>query len=503
VSAVAVTPASDVAGAIRSVEKVVPLWAQLRVPDRARYLKLAGQAVIDEFDDLLGLMAAELQRPRAEIATLELLPSLDALDWIAEHGPDILSPRKLDVPRLRVGRSRARLTYEPLGVVGVVSGRDTPWAVPLAQVAAALVGGNGVLLKPSRGAASTGDRIARLFVRAGLPEGLFRVMHGSRDTAAALVPGVTKLFASGSTEAVATLARTTAEAETPIVTAPNGHDAMLVLADANVDRAVAGAVWGAFAAAGQAPGSIGCALVMRDLAERFAEGVAEGARRLKLGDPLAPDTQIGPLASKERLAAVTAAVEEAVAGGATLRCGGPTGGTGPYYAPTVLTGVTPGMRVWRERVDGPVLSVIPVDSAAEAIAIVNDGSPKLGVSVWTQDRYRAARVARDLRVGASWGNEHLVAPLVASAPWGGARPGHGRLLGEAGLLECVDEKVIGWRDPSLRARWRLPYHESLEAASRALVQFRSVRDADRERALKRGLLPLGRVALGRHRRRAR
>ena len=492
----------DVARTIRSAAKVVPLWAQLRVSDRARYLKLAGQAVIDEYDDLLTILAAELRRPRAEIATLELLPSLDILDWLAENGPGILSPGKLDVPRLRLGRSRARLTYEPLGVVGVVSGRDTPWALPLGQVAAALLGGNGVVLKPSRGAAAAGDRIARLFVRAGLPEGLLQVVHGSREAVTALAPGVTKIFASGSTEAVATLTRHAAESDTPIVAAANGHDAMLVLSDANIDRAIAGALWGAFAAAGQAPGSVGRALVIREHAERFAEGVAEGARRLKVGDPLAGDTQVGPLASEERLAQVVSAVEEAVESGATLHCGGP------------------------ERLDGPVLRARrPHRSHARDARVARAnrrprpldhrrrlrlprrsrsstrGPPALGASVWTQDRYRAARIGRDLRVGASWGNEHQVAPLVASAPWGGARRGRGRVLGEAGLLECVDEKVIGWRDPSLRARWRLPYHPSLQAAARALVQFRSVRDADRERALKHGLLSLARVAMGRRRRR--
>jgi acyl-CoA reductase-like NAD-dependent aldehyde dehydrogenase len=297
--------------------------------------------------------------------------------------------------------------------------------------------------------------------------------------------------------------REAAEHDTPVVAAPNGHDAMLVLSDANVDRAVAGAVWAAFADAGQAPGSVGRALVMRELVDSFADGVAEAAGRLRVGDPLAGDVQIGPLASRERLDEVIRAVEQAVADGAKLRCGGPAALDGPYYRPTVLTGVDPGMDVWRERVDGPVLSVVAVDSAAEAVAIVNAGTPTLGASVWTQDRYRAARIGRDLKVGASWGNEHLVAPLVSSAPWGSPRRTHGRVLGEAGLRECAAEKVIGWRDPSLRARWRLPYHESLEAAARALVQLRSVRDADRERALKRGLLPLARVALGRGRRRGR
>jgi acyl-CoA reductase-like NAD-dependent aldehyde dehydrogenase len=504
-AAPAVRAADDVATTARSVAQVVPLWAQLRPTDRARYLRRAGQALIDEFDDLLDVLTAELGRPRAEIATLELLPALDSLEWIAERGPRVLASRRLDLPRLRLGRSRARVELEPLGVIGVISGRDGPWAMPLTQVAAALMGGNGVILKPGTTASLTGERITRLFVRAGLPEGLIRVVHGGHETAAALVAAPTaKVFASGSADAVAALAEVAGSLDKALVATAAGHDAMLVLDDASLDRAVAGAAWGAFAAAGQAPGSVGRALVVHELAERFADGVAQAAGRLRVGDPADAATQIGPLTSAERLDEVVAVVAEALEAGASLRCGGPVRpaqAEGEFYAPAVLTGVTSDMRVWRERVDGPVLAVMAVASAADAVALVNRGPATLGASVWTQDRYRAGRIARELQVGTSWGNDHPVVPLAAAAPWGNAgRRGHGRLHAEAGLRECVDEKVIGWREPALRARWRMPYHPSLEAAARALARLRSGRDSDRRRALREGLMPLARVALGRRRR---
>jgi acyl-CoA reductase-like NAD-dependent aldehyde dehydrogenase len=491
---------------VAAAAKVVPLWAQLRLTDRARYLRRAAQALIDEFDELLALLTAELGRPRAEVATLELLPALDALEWIADSGPRVLAARKVDLPRLRFGRSRARVESEPLGVIAVVSGRDTPWAVPLAQVAAALMGGNGVILKPAPSASLTGERIARLFVRAGLPEGLLQVAQGGDETGSALVgASIAKLLVSGSAAGVTSLAHAAGSLGKPVVATASGHDAMLVLEDANLNRAVAGALWGAFACAGQAPGSVGRALVVHDLAERFAEGVSEAAGRLRLGDPRRQGTQVGPLATHERLEDVSTAVGEAVQRGARLRCGGPVavqGLTGPFYAPAVLTGVDGDMRVWRERLDGPVLAVMAVDSATEAVALVNAGPTALGTSVWTDDRYRAARIARELQVGISWANDHLVAPLAASAPWGDARRGgHGRAHGEAALRACTEEKVIGWREPTLRARWRMPYHPSLEAAARALARLRSVRDADRERGLREGALPLARVALGRRRRR--
>jgi succinate-semialdehyde dehydrogenase/glutarate-semialdehyde dehydrogenase len=163
------------------------------------------------------------------------------------------------------------------------------------------------------------------------------------------------------------------------------------------------------------------------------------------------------------LAHVSELVEEAVAQGATLHCGGPVepqGLAGAFYAPAVLTGVTHEMRLMHEPIGGPVLAVATVDSVSEAIALANDGPYGLGASVWTADRYRGMRIARELDAGMVWLNDHLPSPAVSRGPWGAAAgSGLGRTLGEAGLRACAQEKLITWDPSGSRGLWWGPYDE--------------------------------------------
>jgi hypothetical protein len=161
----------------------------------------------------------------------------------------------------------------------------------------------------------------------------------------------------------------------------------------------------------------------------------------------------------------------------------------------VLTGVTAAMRLSREEVPGPVLSIEVVDSENEAIAAANRDDAGLGASVWTADRYKGARIARELRVGMVWMNDHLVQRSAPQIPWGGTRgSGVGRSRGAIALRTCAEPKAVTWDPPAGRAFWWFPYDTTLGAASRALALLRSQRDPDREKALKEGALPLARLA---------
>jgi acyl-CoA reductase-like NAD-dependent aldehyde dehydrogenase len=209
-------------------------------------------------------------------------------------------------------------------------------------------------------------------------------------------------------------------------------------------------------------------------------------------------------------------VEEAVAQGATLHCGGPVGSQAlvgmnssdprglrseAFFAPAVLTGVSHEMRLMREPVGGPVLAVMTVGSVSEAIALANDGPYGLGASVWTADRYRGLRIARELDAGMVWLNDHLPSPIVSRGPWGAAAgSGLGRTLGEAGLRACAQEKLITWDPSGSRGLWWGPYDDLSARAARTAAQLRSTRDGDREQAWREGALALARVgvrALGR------
>ncbi|MGO9763419.1 MAG: aldehyde dehydrogenase family protein [Solirubrobacteraceae bacterium] len=483
---------------VDAVAKVQPLWALLRVKDRARYMGRMAQAVIDDFDELAEALGREQGRPRAEIAALELLAAIDALKWVAEDGAEVLSSRRVGVNRSLTIAKRASIAFEPYGVVAVIGAGSAPFAQPLGQIAGALLAGNGVVFKPAGRACLTGERIARVLARAGLPEGLVRVVHGGADVGVALAQApVSKVLFTGSPAVGRVVARACVSREKEVTVELGGKDAMLVLADAHLRRAIAGALWAGCAGAGQARGSIERVYVAREVYERFLAGLVSGARALTVGDPSDPRVQVGPLASARRAEHVRALVDEAVAQGARLHCGGPvspSGCAGAFYAPAVITGARSEMRVLREPIDGPVLVVVAVDSIDEAIAAANGGDYGLGASVWTTDRYQGIRIARELRAGMVWLNDHLPGPTVSRGPWGAAAGGGlGRTLGQAGLRACAQEKLITWDPPRLRGLWWGPYDATSVRAMRTVAKLRSARESDHDRAWREGALALARV----------
>jgi acyl-CoA reductase-like NAD-dependent aldehyde dehydrogenase len=489
---------------VAAARKVQPLWALLRVEDRARYMRRAAQAVIDEFEELAQLLAREQGRPRAEVASMELLAAIDALIWVAEEGARVLGSRRVAVHRSMALSRRARVAYEPFGVVGVIGAGSAPFAQPLGQIAAALLAGNGVVFKPARRACLAGERIARTFARAGLPEGLVRIVHGGTQVGMALGRApVDKVLFTGSPAVGRAVARACVTQEKEVTVELGGKDAMLVLADAHVARAASGALWAGYAGAGQARGAVERIYVQREVHDRFLTHLVNGTQALRVGDPERPGVQVGPLASTRRLERVRELVAEAVAQGARLHCGGalehPPEGCAQgaaFYAPAVLSGVTHEMRVMREPLDGPVLAVQAVDSIDRAIALANDGEYALGASIWTADRPRGLRIARELHTGMVWLNDHLPAPAIARGPWGAAAGGGlGRTLGETGVRACAQEKLIAWSPSGARGLWWGPYDELHSRAARAVSQLRSSRDADRERAWRHGVGPLARVGL--------
>jgi len=495
---VTLTPPGRIDEVVAAVGQVQPLWALLRVEDRARYMRRMAQAIIDEFEELVEAIGREQGRPRAEVATLELLPAIDALIWIADDGAKVLGGRRVGIHRSMSFAKRARVAYEPYGVIGVIGAGSAPFAQPLGQIAGALLAGNGVVFKPARRACLTGERIARVLARADLPEGLVVLAHGDVEVGVALAKApVAKVLFTGSPTVGREVARACVTREKEVTVELGGKDAMLVLADGHMTRAAEGALWAGYAGAGQARGAVERVYVAREVSERFLARLVNGASALTVGDPAQPQTQVGPLASQRRLEHVRELVEDALARGARLHCGGPVspaGCSGAFYAPAVITGVTHEMRLMREPIGGPVLAVMTVDSVEEAIELANDGDYCLGASVWSTDRYGGLRVARELRAGMVWLNDHLPSPAVSRGPWGAAAGGGlGRVLGEAGLRACAQEKLIVWSQPGMRGLWWGPYDQVLAGGARTVAQLRSARDSDRERAWRHGARGLARV----------
>src|SRR3712207_1176418 len=268
---------------VDDVATVQPFWAQLPLADRARYMRRAAKAIIDQLEDLAELLSREQGKPINESYVMELLPTVDALRWLADAGPGILEDEGVPLP-IFIKQKRARFTFEPLGVVGVIAPWNYPWAIPFDEVAIALMAGNGVVLKPASLTPLIGQRIQEVFERAGVPEGLVRTVHGGGTVGSALVESsAAKIFFTGSVEVGRKVGVACAERMKGSVLELGGKDPAIVLSDANLENAIAGCLWGGFANAGQTCSGIERVYVMRDVADRFVAGMVEGAKALRVG----------------------------------------------------------------------------------------------------------------------------------------------------------------------------------------------------------------------------
>jgi len=451
-----ITPAK-VQGIVDEVAEVQPFWAQLSLEDRARYMRRASDVLLDEMDELAELLSSEQGKPRVESYTMELLPTVDSLRWIANEGPDILGDEKLSMPAF-LKTKRAKFTYEPLGVVGVIAPWNYPWSIPFGEVAIALMAGNGVVLKPASLTPLIGDRIKGIFDKAGFPEGLVRTVHGGGRIGDALVKSsARKIFFTGSVPVGYKVGVECAKRMKGSVLELGGKDPAIVCSDADMENAISGIVWGGFANAGQTCSGIERVYVMRDVAERFIAGVERETARLTVGDPMSWDTEIGPMVSGDQAKIVTELVDDAIKAGATRVTGGPVkvkGMKGSFIAPTVLTGVTHEMRIMKEEIFGPVVPIVEVDSEEEAINLANDSEFGLGASVWTKDRGKGERMARQIESGMVWINDHSFSHGACNCSWGGVKDsGLGRSHSKFGFYECVDIKLVSYEPGWTRDMW--------------------------------------------------
>ena len=487
------TPAK-VQAVVDDVAEVQPFWAALTLEDRARYMRRACDVLLEDLDELAELLTDEQGKPRVESYTMELLPTVDSLKWIAENGPEILADEKQSMPLFLKSKS-AKLTYEPIGVVGVIAPWNYPWSIPFGEVAIALMAGNGVVLKPASLTPLIGERIRQTFERAGLPEGLVRTVHGGGRIGDALVKSSAgKIFFTGSVEVGQKVGVESAKRMKGSVLELGGKDPAIICPDADLANAVSGSVWGGFANAGQTCSGIERVYVHKEIADAYLEGLVRETERLTVGEPRDWTTEIGPMVSEDQAKTVTDLVDDAVDSGATKLTGGITeveGMAGSFIAPIILTGVTHEMRIMREEIFGPVLPVVTVDSEEQAIELANDSDFGLGASVWTKDRAKGERMAHQIQSGMVWINDHSFSHGACVCAWGGVKhSGLGRSHSKFGFYECVNIKQLAWEPGWARDMWWQPYDRKLGDAIRYSARLLYSRNGDRLRTLREGIRPL-------------
>jgi succinate-semialdehyde dehydrogenase/glutarate-semialdehyde dehydrogenase len=462
IGSVDVTSPEGVAAAVAASRAAQPGWAALPPRERASVIVRAAHVLLDRLDELAALCSREAGKPPVEALAAELFSTVDCLHWIASRGPRVLAPERVRFPQPYLWHKRATLEHEPLGVIAVIPAWNYPLLVPVTQAASALLAGNGVVVKPSEETPLIGEAIREVFDAAGLPRGLLQVVQGAGDVGEALVRSpVDKVLFTGSTATGRRVAAACAERPIPCVLELGGKDPMIVLEDADLDRAVAGATWASFFGSGQVCASVERIYVAEPIREAFTSRLAERAAALRCGDTADPDTELGPLIAERQYRVVEGLVEDARAAGGRVLTGGARADVelaGWFYAPTVIDGLPAGTRIDQEEIFGPVVTVAGFTGDAEAVRLANGSRYGLSASVWTRDVARGERVARRLEAGSVWINEHAYSYAAFQAPWGGTKEsGYGRSHSKHGLYECTRITYLE-RDPGrLRDPWWFPY----------------------------------------------
>lgn len=334
---------------------------------------------------------------------------------------------------------------EPLGVVGAITPWNSPGLLLVMKLGPGLAAGCTFVVKPSEHTSVSTLELAKRFEEAGFPAGVFNVVTGQGAIGAALVrhPGVDKIAFTGATDNGKRIAAAAADNLTRVSLELGGKSPNIVFEDADLEVAANGAIAGIFGATGQTCMAGSRLLVHESVHDKLVAKITERARQIRLGDPMMPDTEMGPVANEPQYKKVLDYIDVAKADGATISCGGAGDPSlaGYFVQPTVLVDVTNDMRIAREEVFGPILSVIKFRDEEEAVRIANDTRFGLAAAVWTQNVHRAHRVAHRLRAGSVWINAYRVVSFAA--PFGGFKEsGLGRENGIDAMREFSETKSV-------------------------------------------------------------
>jgi acyl-CoA reductase-like NAD-dependent aldehyde dehydrogenase len=470
------TPATALPQIVARARAAQAAWGRVPIGQRCAQLRDLRDRIMSSRDVLADAVVAESGKPRVEALFADIFVAVDTAAYFAKKAAHLLSPEQVPHHSTAAKAKSGKLTYEPLGVIGIISSWNYPLAIPTSQIIPAVAAGNAVICKTSDFTPHCGVLIEKLFLDANFPKDLVTVVQGSGELGQALIEAdPDKILFTGSVATGRRVAEACAKRLIPTVLELGGKDAMLVLADADLDVAASAAIWGSYTNCGQVCLSVERLLVEQSVSDEFAARCVAKTKKLQLGPGGDPNTDVGPMIRSLHVQRMVELIEDAVSRGARVLCGGhPRVDLGAnFFEPTVIINVDSTMELYHEETFGPILAMQTVANSEEAITRANDSPFALSASVWTRDAARGQAIAKRLRAGAVMVNDAISYFAIAEAPHGGcAASGWGRTHGKAGLLEMVQTKYIDVdRLPHREKPWWYRYGAELERAADAFLQF--------------------------------
>ncbi len=428
---------ADVDKTVTKAGKAFEKWCQLSPAKRAIYLERTAKTLRAQKEKLARIITQEMGKPIKE-SLPEVAKCALALEYYSENGPKFLNPEAV-----KTDATDSYVSFEPLGVIGSIM----PWNFPLWQcirfAAPSLMVGNATVFKPSSITPQSGLALQNAFESTGMIPGCFSIVLGSSQVANHLIESNTVAISfTGSVNAGRMVAEKTSSQLKKFVLELGGSDPFIVLENVDVEAASTGAVAGRFINNGQSCIATKRFFVVKKVFDEFLDKFVKKTRSLKVGDPLSPETDIGPMVRDDALKTLDGQVQDAVKQGANLEFGGERlRRKGSFYMPTILTNVSRGMRIMKEETFGPAAPVMAVKDENEAIRLANNSEFGLGASVWGTDTRRAEKVAREISSGLVTVNNVVVSD--PRMPFGGVRhSGIGRELSRYGMLEFTNIKSV-------------------------------------------------------------
>ena len=414
---------ADVDAAVAAAHAGFLVWSAMTGTERGRILRRAVEILRSHNDELAALEVQDCGKPIQEALVVDVASGADCIEYFAGAAATLTGQQ------YPLKNAFAYTRKEPLGVCVGIGAWNYPIQIACWKSAPALAAGNAMIFKPSELTPATAVKLAEIYLEAGVPPGVFNVLQGRGATGAMLAahPGVTKVSVTGSVPTGKKVMQTAAGTLKRVTMELGGKSPLVIFDDADLEQAVAAAMMGNFYTQGEVCTNCTRVFVQRGIADQFLARLKERTLLLRVGDPMNPETEVGALISEAHTAKVMDYIASGVAEGATLVCGGErvaVAGQGTnFVAPTIFADCQDDMRIVREEIFGPVLSMLTFDTEAEAVARANNSRFGLAAGVFTTNLQKGHRVAAQLKAGICWINNYNITPI--EMPFGG--------VGESGI----------------------------------------------------------------------